>query len=624
MSYLSEEAILWAIRSLKATTHPFVGITFLACKESGLPVGRTARMSLDSRTREHLLRHHRLDPESEHFFQPFKSHSYWVKKNYASTGLQAVNTQTFAEVFLHERGRAEWGFREDYIQRTRLRLRELGHALPPLAAIAIWTGKDREWTQATTLGGVVGTFLKRFNITKLEGQKLFSPRPTPPPPGNLLQNEPPDLRAIAYGMALPPDADEPEGTLTAIEMKGVGPADALRLDLGKRLTVVAGDNGLGKSFLLDVTWWAATGRWAGAPATPFTPQDALEAMIEYDLRTDVGEKRCSSYFYPSTQTWLPQSSHPHVAGLYLYARVDGSFSVVDDERERSDESGTVNLTSQEVWDGNWRHRARSRRGRRDTEGLLRDCVRWQSSNEDAFSLLEKVLERLSPSDLGTLKLGTPRRQYGDPRPIPMIRHPYGEIPVVHASAGVRRALALAYMIVWSWLEHQWASELMGFEPVRRVLLVVDEIEAHLHPLWQRTMLPAILGLGELLGDDLEMQTVVSTHSPLVLASLETEFRKSDALYHLDLHDTQVDLERLEFHKYGDVSSWLTSPVMGLRSARSQEAERAIHRAMAIQSAKDPEKFDVEAATRELLDVLPPDDQFWRRWTFFARQAGIKL
>ncbi|MGM0575297.1 MAG: hypothetical protein ACQEXJ_06165 [Myxococcota bacterium] len=46
-----------------------------------------------------------------------------------------------------------------------------------------------------------------------------------------------------------------------IATKGVGPAAELRLDLARRLNVLTGDNGLGKSFLLEVTWWTLTGSW---------------------------------------------------------------------------------------------------------------------------------------------------------------------------------------------------------------------------------------------------------------------------------------------------------------------------------------------------------------------------
>ena len=46
-----------------------------------------------------------------------------------------------------------------------------------------------------------------------------------------------------------------------LHLKNVGPAPEMRLDLGSRLNLITGDNGLGKSFLLDVAWWALTRRW---------------------------------------------------------------------------------------------------------------------------------------------------------------------------------------------------------------------------------------------------------------------------------------------------------------------------------------------------------------------------
>ena len=614
MNYLSEEAISWAISQLKATTHPFLGITFLACKERGLPVGATTPVRLDTWTNKHLDRHHRLDPASEFLFQPFRSPKNWVSRNYASTGLQGINTQTFGKVFLHPRGRPEWGFADDYVGRVKARIQTLGYRRVPLEAIAIWTAKDLQWPEETIYEHLIAEFVWRYNITNRERRELFSVQRTADFDFKLFQPTKPDPKAVAYRFEPPPDADVPEGKLTAIRMKRVGPADELRLELGERLTVIAGDNGLGKSFLLDVAWWAATGGWAGRPATPFGPQGASEAVIEYELRTVAGVQKCRSRFDAPTESWVRQNEYPQVPGLYVYARVDGAFSVADDLRDRVG-VGTIDFTARQVWEG--------KDG--ETEGLIRDWVRWQLSGEEEVSLLQEVLKRLSPPDLGVMELIKPRRMFGDWRRIPKISHPYGNVPILYASAGVRRILTIAYMVVWSWQEHLWASDRLGFKPVRRAVLLVDEIECHLHPFWQRTILPAILKVGELLGRHVEMQTVVSTHSPLVLASLETKFRSSsDALYHLRLRDATVVVESQEFTKYGDASSWLTSPVVGLPSARSREAERAIERAKELQLSRKPDRSEVEEVSLRLIDALPDDDPFWRRWTYFAEQAGVEL
>lgn len=622
MTYITEPVILWAIEELKASTHPFLGITFLACKKFGLPVGKTARVKLDTVTKKHLQQHHRLDSNSRYFFQPFKSAKNWVKSNYASTGLQATNTRTFGDAFLHERGSTKWGFTKNYVDLIRLGIRSRGYRRTPITAIAVWTAKDQEWARDTTLDGLVNDFLRRYNITPSERRALFSlPHSFTPHsimaldlPRRLVQSESPDLKAIAYGIEPPPDADEPRGTLTSIEMSKVGPADSLKLDLGKRLTVIAGDNGLGKSFLLDVAWWAATRRWAGRPATPFGREATYTARLSYELATDAGRRTCYSRFEPRMQTWVHQREYPQVPALYVYAGVDGAFSIEDDHRDETDEA-PLNFTAREIWDG--------KPGR--MEGLVRDWVNWQLSGKEWFSVFQRVLSHLSPSDMGTLQPASPTRMPGDPRMIPVIRHPYGEMPVLFASAGVRRIMALTYGVVWAWQEHLLGSELRGVKPAQRLVLLVDELDAHLHPFWQRTILPAILDIGALLDDGLQMQVVVSTHSPFVLASLETKFDpSSDALYHLRLEGAEVRLRREEFYKHGDISSWLTAPIFGLRYARSKDAERLLDQAVQLQLARSTDQIEIQRISDRLKQELPTDDPFWRRWIYFAEQAGAKL
>ncbi len=49
--------------------------------------------------------------------------------------------------------------------------------------------------------------------------------------------------------------------LHSLHLTNVGPAPSMELDLAPRLNLLTGDNGLGKSFLLDVAWWAMTRRW---------------------------------------------------------------------------------------------------------------------------------------------------------------------------------------------------------------------------------------------------------------------------------------------------------------------------------------------------------------------------
>jgi len=51
------------------------------------------------------------------------------------------------------------------------------------------------------------------------------------------------------------------GMLKTLTLENVGPASYMQWDFKDRLNILTGDNGLGKSFLLDVIWWSLTRTW---------------------------------------------------------------------------------------------------------------------------------------------------------------------------------------------------------------------------------------------------------------------------------------------------------------------------------------------------------------------------
>jgi hypothetical protein len=156
--------------------------------------------------------------------------------------------------------------------------------------------------------------------------------------------------------------------------------------------------------------------------------------------------------------------------------------------------------------------------------------------------------------------------------------------VALASAGVRRVLALAYFLVWTWHEHRMAAELLDRDPEDRFVILFDEPETHLHPRWQRTIVPSALAAIDVLRGNKgpPPQLFIATHAPLVLASVEPMFSPElDELFHLKLDNGKVVLETGGWTTQGDVSEWLFSNVFGLEQARSIEAERAIEAAEAL-------------------------------------------
>jgi hypothetical protein len=254
-------------------------------------------------------------------------------------------------------------------------------------------------------------------------------------------------------------------------------------------------------------------------------------------------------------------------------------------------------------------------------------VRWQNSRDQStFEMFCTVLERLSPPDMSPLKPGDPIRLPNDSRDIPTLVHDYALVPFTNESAGVKRIVTIAYLLVWAWNEHRVYSNLAKREPQNNIVIMIDEIEAHLHPKWQRVVLPALLDVVNLLGREVKPQVIAATHSPLILASMESEFSDEvDKLFHLYLEKNKaVRFEETTFVKHGTVDAWLTSKIFELRQARSQEGESALERAKTLLAASEANPARIRAVHQELAKVLPPEDPFWPRWLHFAEMKGVQL
>jgi 2-methylcitrate dehydratase PrpD len=157
-----------------------------------------------------------------------------------------------------------------------------------------------------------------------------------------------------------------------------------------------------------------------------------------------------------------------------------------------------------------------------------------------------------------------------------------------------------------------------------MVVLIDEAEAHLHPKWQRVILPGLLAVAHDLHPEMAVQWIIASHSPLVLASGETVWNtESDRLFHIDMSFRgDVAFERLEFEKRGTIDSWLSSNIFEIRHPGSTERESAIQDALRIQQQQNPSTDDIDAVTARLSEHLTEEDPFWVRWIFFAESFGV--
>jgi hypothetical protein len=240
-----------------------------------------------------------------------------------------------------------------------------------------------------------------------------------------------------------------------------------------------------------------------------------------------GISRMRAFSIESEQVWPVKQGRPPIPGVVIYAGVDGSFSAWDPARNywQDKESQTFerlkafNFTPEQVWSG-----LEGGGGIRHCNGLIQDWVLWQKRARPHVSPIwsrcwmpshHRARRSFAPGD--PVRIGLDVKDY------PSLRMPYGQdIALIHASAGMRRIAALAYLLVWTWREHKIACEQTGRKPAKEIIFLVDEIECHLHPQWQRRIVPALLRVMQALtGKKVPVQLIVG--NPL---SIGAGFRRT--------------------------------------------------------------------------------------------------
>ncbi|MCP5102902.1 MAG: AAA family ATPase, partial [bacterium] len=185
-----------------------------------------------------------------------------------------------------------------------------------------------------------------------------------------------------------------EGTLAYLELNGIGPAKQLYFDPNRRLNIITGDNGFGKTFMLECAWWALAGVWPENPIHPRDDSGIDDAKISVQLMTksgSTGKMETVSYDWEKQQ-WPAVDQRTSSPGLVIYARIDGSFAVWDPVRGKIPPPiGASKPLSPLIFNkpslfGGIKEEIPGKDDRELCNGLLWDWVYWQSVKNSPFDL----------------------------------------------------------------------------------------------------------------------------------------------------------------------------------------------------------------------------------------------
>jgi hypothetical protein len=407
--YISFEQLRASLKELDHA-HSFFGISFLAFKQLDLSVGKPRHVNIADQETLILENYYNPRPSSEYYYVPQRSGGpkgikRWVsKKKYPDSGLQKTRTTTFKEAFLHP-NKNEWAWAPNYLSE----LADKQHSgKVSVFHLAVWMLRDKNWPNDTQPRNIIDFFLTTFRITNDEKEALFDTTIVEPLLSTpTFQGEPITWKNLRELIGNPPDeAPEEGGGLESLELVGVGPAKHIELDFAQRLNIITGDNGLGKTFLLECAWWALSGYWSDPEQPAYPRSDSTKPTIRFQISGSPGKPKAVS-FNKETQMWpLPDEKRPILPGVVIYARVDGSCTIwdpakhywsVDIDRARGLEtSNAIRLPQDKIWDGLDITLASGKR-QVICNGLIRDWINWQYRYPTStFEVFSRVLQKLSP------------------------------------------------------------------------------------------------------------------------------------------------------------------------------------------------------------------------------------
>jgi len=167
----------------------------------------------------------------------------------------------------------------------------------------------------------------------------------------------------------------------------------------------------------------------------------------------------------------------------------------------------------------------------------------------------------------------------------IIKHTlHGELLVTELSDGIRSMIGLVADIAYRAIKLN--PHLKNAPKETSGIILIDEIDMHLHPKWQQTVLTDMIKAFP------KMQFIVTTHSPLVLTTV-----KREQIRVLGDNEAKTPSE----HSFGEDSSVLLAEMMGVSSLPPLEIVDKREAYQDLVEDREYDTNDAKALRKELID-----------------------
>jgi len=376
--------------------------------------------------------------------------------------------------------------------------------------------------------------------------------------------------------------------LTHIELKNIGPFTQCELDIDHRWTILLGDNGVGKSTVLRAVAVALCGTapesFAGRLLRSGAPSGSITLFIgNRKYVTTISRKSGGGYSIES-----PSGVPIELEGILCMGfsalrsisafRSDGAGPlpgrpVAADLAPLTADQPDTRIDNVKNWIGRLDHLRRS-----DTISVD-ERVRYEQLFNRVFEVFAEIAAGVKITPIG-------------------INPQTGEILIHSADGEISfESLSQGTLSLVSWtgtlLQRMFETAPANVDPMKTpAIVLVDEIDAHMHPAWQQTLINRLSGMFE------NVQFLATSHSPLLVSGLEPSqvyrFQRSDS--------GTVFTEQLVVPLKGQgAAGLLTSELFGLASQLDTETAEALDRKRQL-TAKQLKGTITGSEEEELRDV----------------------
>ena len=387
--------------------------------------------------------------------------------------------------------------------------------------------------------------------------------------------------------------------ITDIEILGIGGIKSLKIPLHNRMNIVCGPNGIGKTTMLECVAHLLS---HGNSQILKRHVDSNRGSVAANFKLDSGEQKrveiTVNGFEPNQLNQI--DGHYSLSKFILSLKTTRTFSYTappsvsrDTEKPEhvmyTEAQAGISLNDTKNWFVN-RYLYSAHKGALSLA---------QMAN---FELAKKCFSQLNP-EFSFLRVNAATNEI-------MVKTPTGELYYEYLSSGFKSCLSIMFGIMKE-IEYRFPNtEVATFEAI----VLVDEIELHLHPEWQSRITAVLLNIFP------SLQFITTTHSPHIVQNANPS-----SIIALERKDNEVVKRDLPESRYG-FKGWTVEEVLEDVMAMSDtRTELFTSRMKQFGDAIDNENSELaKSIYAELNELLHPASVMRKIIRLQLAGIGVKL